>query len=207
MNNTLALLTLVAAACLACAPGRAATVVDTGTPNNQIIGGFALNSTDFYAGRVSFSTGGNITSISAHILGGAAGETLTFALYANSGSNLPGAELYAAQATLGADGWNGVSGLSGWSLAAGSYWVAIEVRDVDTAGNASATGAVLDKGAPSPLSRTAFNDGSGYLATNTPMSFGLRIEGTVTAVPEPAQWVLLGAGLVWIGARRFRLTR
>jgi hypothetical protein len=208
MKMTPALFSLSAVALLVCSlSATAATVVDTGTPNGLATGAYALDSSDFYAGQVSFASGGSITAISTHVLGATAGETFSLALYSNGAGNLPGNALYVATATLAANGWNGALALSGWTVAAGTYWVAVEVREGDTAGTGSATGSLLDKGAPAPLARTAFNDGSGYAVSAAPLSFGLRIEGTVVAVPEPAPWALMAAGLGLMALKRSRLTR
>ena len=170
---------------------HAATVVDTGTANGNPLGAFALDASDFVAGQVSFGTGLSLQSIWLHLLGGTAGETFTVALYADSAAHLPDNVIYTGVATLGADGWNGLSGLTGWSVAAGTYWIAAELGPQDMAGSGSLTGALLDQGAPAPLVRTAFNAGSGYVASAVPMSFGLRID----AVPEPSTWLTFLVGL------------
>lgn len=54
-------------------------------------------------------------------------------------------------------------------------------------------GALLDSGAPSPLSRTAFSPGGPCQATTVPLSFGLQVGALV--VPEPGSWALVLAGL------------
>lgn len=79
-------------------------------------------------------------------------------------------------------------------MAAGVYWVAFEPGRDDTLGTGNITGALLDKGVPAPSSRTAFNAGSGYLASTTPLGFGVQLGATV--VPEPEAYPLLLAGLV-----------
>ena len=169
---------------------QAATLVDTGTPNGNAVGAYALDNTDFIAGQFSLTQRVDVTAIQAHVLGAAVGETFTLALYADNTLHLPGNLLFSAQARVAAEGWNGLASLTGWTLAPGLYWVGVEVGAADTASSA-----LLDRGAPTLLARTAFNDGSTYVATVSPMSFGLRLDATVVAVPEPAQWVLMAAGL------------
>jgi len=202
MKNLLAsLLTLVTAATLAVHAPASAHTVDTGTPNGQEIGALALDANDFYAGQVSFTTNALIQSAFAHLLGGAAGETFTVSLYDNA-ANVPGATRYTTTATYGADGWNGASGLSGWLVGPGSYWIAFEVGAADTLGSASITGALLDVGAPNPLARTAFDAGSGYVATSRPLTFGVRLDARVVPEPSTMALVFLGLGLIVAAIRR-----
>ena len=99
---------LAAAVMLCCAAAaHAALVVDTGVPNGNPIGAYAFDSSDFYAGQITFTNAAQIGSIVTHVLGGSAGERFTVALCADSASHLPGAALYQATATFAADGWNG----------------------------------------------------------------------------------------------------
>ena len=174
----------------------AAHLIDTGTPNGSIPGAYAFDSNDYYAGQVSFAGAAQLQAISAHILGGTTGETFSIVLYGDSAQHLPGLELYSAEATFGADGWNGASGLVNWTVAAGTYWIGLEIGSLDTLGTSSITGALLDVGAPRPLNRTAVNPGSGYQADSTALGFGLQVDATVTAVPEPEALTLLLTGLL-----------
>ena len=197
MNRTFAL-TLAAATLLAgVAPAHAALSVDTGTANGNAIGAFAFDSNDSYAGKITFADATTIQAISTHVLDGAAGETFTIALYDDSAAHLPGTALYFATATVdanGLNGWSGASGLAGWNVQAGNYWIGLEIGSTDTLGTASLTGALLDRGVAMPLAQTAFNSGSGYQAT-AGLDFGLRVNA-VPAVPEPSETLLMLAGLV-----------
>ena len=192
MMNKTALLSLTAAAWLltAAASASAAPPVDTGTPSGVAFS-YAFDSSDFYAGQVTLVNATQVDSIAAHVVGGSAGETFTVVLYSDSAAHLPDTALYSATATFAVDGWNGVSGLSGWNLAAGSYWIGLEIGALDTLGMASGN-ALLDRGTAQPLTRTAFNSGSGYTAGA--VDFGLQ----VTAVPEPTRVALMLAGLALI---------
>ena len=193
--NKLFALTLTAAVVLLAgtAPAHAALSVDTGTPNGNAVGAFAFDSNDSYAGQITFADATTIQAISTHVLDGATGETFTIALYDDRAAHLPGTALYFATATIDASGWNGVSGLSGWNVQAGSYWVGLEIGSMDTLGTASVTGALLDRGVANPLQGAAFNPGSGY-QTATGLDFGLRVS-SVSAVPEPSGTLLLLTGL------------
>ncbi len=196
MNKIFALTLSAAAAVLlaASAPAHAVLSVDTGTPNGNAIGAFAFDSNDFYAGQITFAADTTIQDISTHVLNGATGETFTIALYDDSAAHLPGTALYSATANVDANGWNGVSGLIGWNVQAGSYWVGLEIGSTDTLGTASLNGALFDRGVATPLAQTAFNSGSGYQAT-AGLDFGLRVS-SVPAVPEPSEILLMLAGLV-----------
>ena len=196
MNKIFALTLSAAVAVLlaASAPAHAVLSVDTGTPNGNAIGAFAFDSNDFYAGQITFAADTTIQDISTHVLNGATGETFTIALYDDSAAHLPGTALYSATATVDANGWNGVSGLIGWNVQAGSYWVGLEIGSTDTLGTASLNGALLDRGVATPVAHTAFNSCRGYQAT-AGLDFGLRVS-SVPAVPEPSETLLMLAGLV-----------
>ena len=199
------LVSLSAAALLALAPhAQAATAVDTGTPDGNAVGALAFDAFDWVAGRVDFAHAAQIDAIQGHILGGTAGETFDVSLFSADGGPGPGTLLYSATATFGADGWNGVSGLRGWDVAAGSYWVEFEIQGDDSLGSSSVTGALFDTGAPHPLATTAFTSDAGFSYADSPLSFGLR----VSTVPWPSSASLMLAGLALLStlrlARRLR---
>ena len=194
------LASLSTAALLALAPhAQAATVVDTGTPGGNAVGALAFDAFDWVAGRVSFTQAAQIGAIQGHILGGAAGETFDVSLFAADGGTGPGTLLYTTTATFAADGWNGVSGLQGWDVAAGSYWVEFEIQGADTLGSSSVTGALLDTGAPHPLATTAFTSDAGFSYADSPLSFGLRM----STVPWPASASLMLAGMALLSTLGF----
>jgi len=193
------LTTLGATALLAAAPlAHAARVVDTGTPDGSAVGALAFDSIDWTAAEVSFATDSNVNAIQGHILGGAAGETFDISLFADDAAQGPGTLLYTATATYGAAGWNGVAGLSGWTVDAGSYWIEFEIQGADTLGSSSVTGALLDLGAPNPLALTASTSDGGFSYGSGALSLGLRVDATaVSAVPESAAaWQLMAGTLL-----------
>ena len=193
------LTSLGAAALLAAAPlAHAALVVDTGTPNGSAVGALAFDAIDWTAAQVSFATDSNVNAIQGHILGGAAGETFDISLFSDEGANRPGTLLYTTTATYGAEGWNGVAGLNGWTVVAGSYWIEFEIQGGDTLGSSSVTGALLDLGAPNPLALTASTSDGGFSYAGGTLALGLRVDATaVSAVPEPAPaWQVLAGTLL-----------
>ncbi|MCK9687982.1 hypothetical protein [Scleromatobacter humisilvae] len=187
---------------------QAASVVDTGAPNGSAVGAIAFDSVDWTAAKVSFAQAADIGAIQGHILGGATGETFDISLLANDGAQGPGTLLYTTTATFGSDGWNGASGLAGWTVAAGSYWVEFEIQGADTLGSGSITGALLDLGAPNPVALTASTSNSGFSYGDDALSIGLRVD-TVSSVPEPAiaLQMLAGAMLLLTSAGLVRRRR
>jgi hypothetical protein len=187
-------------ACLLVLAGgaQAATVIDTGTPDGKAVGALAFDSIDWVAAQVSFAQASTIGAIQGHILGGAAGETFDISLYSSDGGAGPASLMFTTTATFGADGWNGVSGLSGWNVAAGQYWIEFEIQGDDSLGSSSVTGALFDLGASHPLALTASTGDAGFSYQDSPLSFGLR----VSTVPEPESLALMLAGLAWLSTRR-----
>lgn len=193
--TTLGATALLAGATLA----HAATVVDTGTPGGSAVGALAFDTVDWTAAQVSFATASRVDAIQGHLLGGAAGETFDISLFAADAAQGPGSLLYTTTATYGVDGWNGVSGLGGWTVGAGSYWIEFEIQGGDTLGASSVTGALLDLGAPDPLALTASTSDGGFSYESGAQSIGLRVEATaLSPVPEaaPAWQVVAGTLLL-----------
>ena len=189
--------TLLTALLASASLAHAAAVVDTGTPNGAAVGALAFDAVDWTAAQVSFAQASNVNAIQGHILGGAAGETFDVSLYADDAVHGPGTLLYTTTATFGSDGWNGVSSLSGWTVAAGSYWVEFEIQGTDTLGSSSVTGALLDVGAPNPLARTASTGDGGFSYQDGALSFGLRVDASaVSAVPDAAGALQVMAGML-----------
>jgi len=121
----------------------------------------------------------------------------TIAIYSDGG-DIPGTELFSATffgTGVSQPSWVGASGLS-WSLAAGTYWVAFEVR----------AGQTLDTSMPSPSSSPLLNEAFTSSTTDTWFGsdnedIGVRINASV--VPEPAALSLVGISLVGLfGYRR-----
>ena len=182
MNPSI-LSSLAAAAALTLAPSaQAALVVDTGTPNGSAVGSLVID------------------AIATHVLGGTAGETFDVSLY--DGGATPGAQLFTATATYGADGWNGASGLA-WTVAPGSYWIEFEVNGNDTLGSTpTATGALLDTGVAHPV-QTATTPDWGFTYDASAQSLGLQ----VSVVPEPAAALQLLAGMLLLSTLSFARRR
>lgn len=136
---------------------------------------------------------------------------LTYAIYSDGGE-IPGTELYSTEygVTPAVEpDWYGPDGLA-WTLDAGTYWVAFEVRDGQNfVGN-------MPTGAPSALGNEAghegYHDGGQWWYTNSGGWFasdgndiGVRINGYEgpANVPVPAAVWLLGSGLLGlVGLRR-----
>ena len=194
------------------AQAQAATIVDTGTPTSGLIGSLMLDGTNWMAGKITVAAAnpviqsiqayltdmGNISDIST-------GRQFSISLY-NDSSNKVGSLVTGGtwkgsfSAASGDFAWSGVTGLN-FAVAAGSYWVGLEIQD----GDSFVGGAPIAP--PNPLSKYAFNsDGgaSGYAVSSNPTyAFGLQ----VTAVPEPEAFAMLLAGLAVVGAASRRRSR
>ncbi len=199
MNKQCALALAASLLLGAALPAWSASVLDTGTPTLSDDPAL-LDAGDWYAASLTLTQDSTIQSVASFIRNGAAGESFTLALYADTtGSHKPGSQLYSTSASFASDGWNGAA--THWAVTAGTYWVAVEVGAGDTLGSASITGALLNAGTPTPLTRTALSDGYSYSVTAKPIDFGLRVDA-VSAVPEPASLALLLAGLGVVALRR-----
>ena len=177
---------------------HAALAIDTGTPTDTSAP-LALDGTDWIAGEINFAQASQIQSINAYVNDMGTGGSFTVALYSESASALPDALVnsWTANFTAASNSWSwtGVSNLN-QAVAAGKYWLALEVQGSDSFSGAAAMAPTT------PLAKYAFNAGGfqGYQAM--PQSFGLQ----VAAVPEPEQLALMLAGLGLIGASLRRKT-
>ena len=181
---------------------NAATIVDTGPgadSNYRALAGASVLPPfgQFLAAEFSIGSSTTVTDIEGWMSFNPSGADGTIAIYSDGG-DVPGDELYAATffGTGSLDSsWVGVSGLS-WDLAAGTYWVAFEVRD----------GQTLETSMPSPSSNPLLNEAftsvdTGDWNDDDGLDLGIRI----SAVPIPAAAWLFGTGLLGlIGVARKR---
>jgi len=181
---------------------NAATIVDTGPgadSNYRALAGASVLPPfgQFLAAEFSIGSSTTVTDIEGWMSFNPSGADGTIAIYLDGG-DVPGAELYATTffGTGSSDSsWVGASGLS-WDLAAGTYWVAFEVRD----------GQTLETSMPSPSSNPLLNEAftsrdTGDWNGDDGLDLGIRI----SAVPIPAAAWLFGSGLLGlIGVARKR---
>jgi hypothetical protein len=179
-------------AALALAQGAlAATLVDTGTPNGSKFA-LSVDSSDFIAAQFTATNTWAVDGVSAFLTGAQDGDHAAFTLYEDNSGRV-GDAIASTTFAMGADGWNGTTGL-GWALTAGRvYWLGVE--GVDAALAATAGGNTMP--GLTAFSSTGFS--SGYSAY--PLQFGLQITG---AVPEPATTLLLLAGIGALGLKARR---
>ena len=202
LRKVIAPLILALPLAISTAPLKAqTTIVDTG-PGGPIIGGTSFGSFQWVAAEFSITDPYSVTDVHAWI-GSVTGGTATAALYTDSGG-IPGTELFSSAFTVaaGVNDWYGQSGLD-WGVTAGTYWVAFEVRPEN-----SLPHGVFPAFFPEPLDTYAINFGSGYLLEED-AAFGVRVLGTVAAIPEPETYAMLLAGLAVLGfasRRRKRTT-
>jgi hypothetical protein len=178
-------------------------LLNTAVPSGSLAMSNTLDSGDWLAEKFTVAAATQIDSVSAYVLSldklADAGKTFTIALYADNGGNLPAlnfaadnqGQIFQTTATYNADGWNGVGGLN-WSVAAGSYWLALEVG-----GDASSASFLqLPAGAlPAAQAVAYYAGGQQYAATGPSDTFGAH----VTAVPEPSGLALALTSLGVLG--------
>jgi hypothetical protein len=205
MQRTL-LATVLGLSALAVLPtAQAATLINTGEPNLSLAS-LSIDSVDWAADAVNFSTAVSIDSIKTYLVDDTPGETYTIALYKNL-AGLPDTDsdaLYTGQATFsGSNGWQGLTGLN-WQLDAGSYWIGIESRATDTMTYGSLPVPVASGSGVIGAAFTPSIAGDYQASSAAQYAFGLQITGTTPAVPEPSSIALLlmGLGLVTWMLRR-----
>jgi hypothetical protein len=181
-----------------------------------------LDSDQWLAGRFSLYESFRITSVEGYLSSASDGGTFSVALYADGGV-VPGGLLFLTGASAPSvafdtagnaiPGWFGPSGLD-WVLLPGDYWVAFEVRVVDTFSG------FMANPAPNPFAFEAIGSGvggtgvGGYAPESASagggvVDIGVRISAIPVPVPAPNSLLLLTMGavlLLMLYARRVGLT-
>ncbi len=178
---------------------QAVVIVDTG--GNASGTNYILSPGQYFAGQFTTDLNYTVSDVSAFFSSSSAGD-LTLGIYNNSSDNV-GTAVFEQSFSVAANstaGWYGLSGLN-WSLASGTYWIAL-IPD-------SVFGGIHYGNAPSPLDDYVLgstfapagwrsNDGTRY----DQLELGFRIEEHT--VPTPAPLALLGLGLAAFGYTRKR---
>lgn len=166
----------------------AASLVDTDTPVGYKT--YSLFNNQSLAGFFTIVDPITITSIEGFITNFAANNSVVVATLYSDGilSSSSNAIFSTSFDVAGASEiWAGKAGLN-WGVTPGNYWLGFSSNDEMG----------LRDGAPSPLSNYAYTSSGNWFA-DTRLGLGIRVNGTVGAVPEPATWTLLLLGLAAIG--------
>ena len=185
---------------------RADLIVDTGTPTKSSAD-LVLFGAQGWAAEFSINQDWQVHSIEGFINADTANPdsaTFTIALYGNGADDLPDTndELFSQQALFTGDGWNGLQGLN-FTLNAGTYWVAFEVRLEDEIANRSADTlqGLMPVFAPNPLLKTAYSDTGtnfGYTLASGANNYDIGVR----MVPAPPILLMLVPGLLALGQLR-----
>lgn len=216
IRNRLQWVLALAVAALVTLPSQAQTVLNTGTPTGGLIGANSIDSVDWVAESFTLNSTTTIGSILAYVNSTAAtdnGLTYTVALYGSkgaAGSLVPNINFQASNqgqldqftATYASGGgWIGNSNLN-WTLAAGTYFVAIETDGTGVQGLVLPTGGLSTL----PSAVALYSGGTGYVADPAISSDAFGLQVSAAAVPEPGTvgMMLLGLGVLGMAVRRGR---
>ncbi|MFT3736137.1 MAG: hypothetical protein QM776_14135 [Rhodocyclaceae bacterium] len=179
-------------------PASAEYVVNTGTPT--LPGNWMFSASQYFAGEFDLGSAAVLNSIEGFF--STLPGSVVISIHADGGY-VPGSVLYTADLATGTgnEAWRGLSGLD-WSLDAGEYWVSF--KPTFTSSYTSFAG-----GAASPMLQYAQGKGDYQWADEGEHSFdflgaSVRIDATVSAVPEASTALMYGVGLLVLGglARR-----
>ncbi len=195
-KTTLAIATGLAALALTPGVASASFVLDTGTPDGST-GSFVLSTSSSLAAEFTTTTAEQVTSLAAYLPEGSGqpGDTFTFDIDSGSILGQTKNSLTALQSITGtytADGWNVTK--TNFSLAAGTYWLVLEVGSTANTRGLDAPGESSPANGTAPALAFAVPGTSGRFTSNGAPAIGVQI--AASPVPLPASAWLLGSGLL-----------
>ena len=201
-------------AALAFSTGAQAQIIDivnTGPGGASFSAGTtSLSSSHWVAAEFSISEAYNITSVLGWLANGGPTAGTAHAVLYTDGGDVPGTELFSQSFSVSSftPSFVGVGGVD-WTLDAGTYWVAFEVRTGDTLLGGVPTPLL---GGPTPTSALGneahWATGTGIYTGLDGLDMGIVIRGeAVTAIPEPETYLMLLIGLGLLGFQLHRRRR
>jgi hypothetical protein len=182
---------------------QADVFVNTGAPSGGGYSPLTLDGGAWLAAEFTTSQAWNVANIEGYINGDSSqiGNTFTITVYDNSTSNTPllNSEEYYGQATFTGNGWNGLTGITGLNLAAGTYWVAFEVG---SNGNSDTFTGVMPVATSSPLTTAAY-DGISVGGYQVQSVAGYDIGVQISSVPLPSSVLMFASGVLALGGFGF----
>jgi hypothetical protein len=198
--NTKVRLLGAALALIALTPGVASAsfILDTGTPDGST-GTFVLSSSSWLAAEFTTTSTETITSLAAYLTEGVGQPGDTFTFDVDASANFLGTRtssrtvIESITSTYTANGWNATT--TDFTLAAGTYWLALQVATPANTKGLDAPGEPSASNGTAPAGAFAYAGTSGEFSEVGAPAVGLQITGNAAPVPLPTPLWLLGSGL------------
>jgi len=181
-------------------PGVASAsfVLDTGTPDGST-GTFVLSSSQWLAAEFTTTSTETITSLAAYLTEGVGqpGDTFTFDVDTGNFLGVRSSARNVVESVTGtftANGWNATT--TNFTLAAGTYWLALQVASPTQTRGLDAPGEPSASNGTAPAAAFAYAGVNGQFTESGAPSLGLQVTAAPSTVPLPASVWLLGSGLL-----------